>query len=97
MRVNPQINTQWWGQLDRKPTKAAGGETFRDRFLEALDQVNQAEKTADLAAQKLATGEADDLSEVMISAEQARLSLLLTLRLRNQAIDAYREIMRMQV
>jgi flagellar hook-basal body complex protein FliE len=37
------------------------------------------------------------LSDVIIAGEKARLSLELTLQLRNKAIEAYQEIMRMQI
>ncbi len=97
MRIVPQSDSRWWGHLQGVSTRPAEQNAFKDRFMSALNQVNQAQLDADGAAVRLATGEGNDLSEVMIATEKANLSLLLATRVRNQAIDAYREIMRMQV
>jgi flagellar hook-basal body complex protein FliE len=43
------------------------------------------------------SGEAVDLHEVMIAAEKARTSFDLLMEIRNKTVEAYREIMRMQV
>jgi len=99
MRVVPQVDRRWWGQLEQQqasPRPADDG-AFKARFYSALSEVNRAQLEADHAAERLTTGEANDLSEVMISSEKARLALLLATRIRSQAIDAYREIMRMQI
>jgi len=42
-------------------------------------------------------GEAVDLHEVMVAVEKAKTSFDLLMEIRNKALDAYREIMRMQV
>lgn len=76
---------------------AAGGVSFGDYLNNAINQVNDSQKAAELAHEKLATGEIDDVHSVMIAAEKANLALELTVQVRNKVLDAYQEIMRMQM
>jgi flagellar hook-basal body complex protein FliE len=71
--------------------------SFSQALREALGEVNRLQVEADQAARKLVTGEIKDLSEVTVAAEKANLALQLTIQVRNKAIEAYQEIMRMQV
>lgn len=70
-------------------------------FDEMLNNIIQeAESTAQVSAQmtdSLLAGEIDDLHSVTIAAEKADLSLNLVIQVRNKIVDAYNEIMRMQV
>jgi len=72
-----------------------------DRFGEALKnsiaEVNQAQVSADRAAEQIAAGETKDLHGAMIKLEEADISLRLMVQVRNKAVEAYQEIMRMQV
>jgi flagellar hook-basal body complex protein FliE len=77
-------------------TGAAGGD-FKNALSEALDRFEQvgdqnAESTFDLL-----TGNTDDLSNTMIASQKSELALGLTVAIRNKAVDAYKEIMNMQV
>ena len=45
----------------------------------------------------LAAGQVEDISQVVVAAEKADIALQLTLAVRNKAVEAYQEIMRMQV
>lgn len=74
-----------------------GGKSFADTLTDAVGQVNEAQKTANKAAQKLAAGQTDNIPEVMISAEKADIALKLMVQVRNKVIDAYHEVMKMQV
>lgn len=71
--------------------------SFSQVLREALAEVNRLQVEAEEAARKLVTGEISDISEVMVAAEKANLALQLTIQIRNKAIEAYQEIMRMQV
>jgi flagellar hook-basal body complex protein FliE len=62
-----------------------------------VTEVNNLQKEADAASEKLALGEISDIHEVGIATETAYLSLLLTVQIRNKILDAYHEVMRMQV
>lgn len=70
---------------------------FGEVLQKALQDVNTLQLEADEAAQRLAAGQADDLHTVAIIAEKANLALQLTLQVRNRILEAYQEIMRMQV
>jgi flagellar hook-basal body complex protein FliE len=47
--------------------------------------------------QELATGKSNNIHETMIAAEKADLSLRLMVQVRNKIIEAYQEVMKMQV
>ena len=80
------------------PEKAELNETsFGDTLKEAIEKVNTMQKEADLQMQALASGEQTNISEVMIATEKADIALKLMMSVRNKMIDAYQEIMKMQV
>ncbi|TWT27823.1 flagellar hook-basal body complex protein FliE [Planomicrobium sp. CPCC 101110] len=72
-------------------------EGFADIFKQALQDVNAAQKESDNKTKQLVTGEVNDVSEVMIAAQKASLSLELTVQVRNKVVEAYQEVMRMQL
>jgi len=72
-------------------------DSFSETLAQAMTDANALQKEAGNAVHKMVTGEATDLHEVMIAVEKARTSFDLLMEVRNKAIDAYREIMRMQV
>lgn len=70
---------------------------FADTLSDAIGKVNELSQEADVQMQKLATGENKNLAEVMITAEKANVAFKLMTQVRNKIIDAYQEIMKMQV
>lgn len=70
---------------------------FGDYLKNALDKVNQLQVDSDNYKKMLAVGELDNLHDVMIASEKANIALQLTMSIRNKVVDAYREIMRMQI
>jgi flagellar hook-basal body complex protein FliE len=72
-------------------------EGFTQIFGDALSKVNDLQNQTDVAIGKLATGESKGLHEVMISMEKSSISFQFLTQVRNKALDAYHEIMRMQV
>ncbi|NEX63024.1 flagellar hook-basal body complex protein FliE [Noviherbaspirillum sp. 17J57-3] len=73
------------------------GPEFSRLFLDQISAVNDKLSGADHAVQMLATGEAPSLHDVMIRLEEARLSFQLLAQVRNRLLEAYQEVMRMQV
>lgn len=69
---------------------------FSNILSDALKQVNETQVQADESTQKLVLGEVDDIHQVMLDMEQAKLSLQLTVQVRNKLVEAYQEISRMQ-
>ena len=76
------------------PAKAAGG--FGEALNGAVQKVSDAENHADNLLQKLARGEDVELHQVTIAATEAALSVQLMVAVRDQAVEAYTQIMNMQ-
>ena len=71
--------------------------SFKTIFGDALNNYIGAENQVDQDIYKLSIGETDDLHNLMINTKKAEMSLDLFLQLRNKALDAYNEVMRMGV
>jgi len=83
----------------QRPNNSASaiGAKFSEALKNSVDAVNEAQVSADNAAQQVAAGGAKNLHEAMIKLEEADISMRLMVQIRNKALDAYQEIMRMQV
>jgi len=81
--------------------KTAPIQQMSDKFGQMLKtsiaEVNQAQISANKAAEQIAAGETKNLHGTMIKLEEADISLRLMVQVRNKAVEAYQEIMRMQV
>lgn len=86
-------------RIKAEPTASSkdAGPTFADTLKEAIGSVNQLSLDADRKAQELSTGKTDDIAGVMMAAEKADIALRAMVQVRNKIIDAYQEIMKMQV
>jgi len=73
------------------------GDRFGEALKNSIAEVNQAQVSADRGAEQIAAGETKDLHGAMIKLEEADISLRLMVQVRNKAVEAYQEIMRMQV
>lgn len=82
--------------LTQSPDGAAGGAS-KSSFQNGLDAVSKSLSAADGAASQVATGTATDLHQVTVAATKAQLGVELTVAMRNKAVEAYQEIMRMSV
>ncbi|MEF9934234.1 MAG: flagellar hook-basal body complex protein FliE [Clostridium sp.] len=69
---------------------------FGDFVKDALNKVNDKMIKSDDLTQKAILGQVDNVHEVLVAAEEARLSLELTVQIRNKIVEAYQEINRMQ-
>lgn len=70
---------------------------FGSFLKDSIDKVNETQVRSDMMAQKLARGENVELHEVMIASQKASITLTATMEIRNKVIEAYQEVMRMQV
>jgi flagellar hook-basal body complex protein FliE len=80
--------------------KGPGGaqkEDFNTHLKNALGEVNDLQQKADQAIQQLVGEGKGDLQETMIALEKADVSFRLMMQIRNKVLDAYQEIMRIQV
>lgn len=71
--------------------------SFQDVMNENLKKVSQLQNEAAELGDQLAAGEDVNLHDVMIAGQEADVALRLTVQLRNQALEAYREIIRMPI
>jgi flagellar hook-basal body complex protein FliE len=68
-----------------------------DHLKSGLEEVNSMQKKSDAMAMNIASGKSENLHETMIAATQAEISFNLMVQLRNRALEAYQEVMRMPV
>jgi flagellar hook-basal body complex protein FliE len=81
------------------PTISSGGTaaTSGSAFTDTLNGVTNLTGTADKLAEGVATGSLTDVHQFTAAAAKAQLGVQLTVAVRNRAVEAYQEIMRMQV
>ena len=72
-------------------------EDFAKLLKKFIADVNNDLHASSTAQEKLLKGNVDDMVSIMTTIEKADISLRLVTEIRNKAIDAYQEIMRMQV
>lgn len=75
--------------------RAAGG--FEEVLARAIRQVEDFRLDADQKLERFLAGEGEDLHSVALAAQQAELAFELFLQIRNKVVQAYQEVMRMQV
>ncbi len=80
-----------------KLNKSKGKGNFADILKQAIDRVNELQKRAEKLTDDFAEGRISNIHEVIIEAEKASLALRLTVEVRNRIVEAYRDIMRMQI
>ena len=87
--------------LPNRPAQAGQPASALDSFGqilgEAIDSLQQKEGAANQAVTRLASGQEIELHQVMLAMQEADIAFQLALQVRNKLVDAYQEIMRMQV
>ena len=77
-------------------TSVSGAADFASALGGAVDGLQQAQATSDQLNIKAVTGSLDDIHDATIAATRAEVTLELFSTVRNKAVDAFNEIMRMQ-
>lgn len=76
----------------------AGGTDFSKVLQSTLEQVNQAQQSAQKMTEDFASGQSNvNLQDVMINLQKANLSFQQMVQVRNKLVTAYNDIMNMQV
>ena len=78
-------------------TADAAGNGFGDMVGKAINSLESTQSNADNLATQAATGQLQDVQQYMVASTEANLSTELTVAVRNKAVDAFNEIMRMGV
>jgi flagellar hook-basal body complex protein FliE len=89
-------------QMDAAPAlslvqPAASTPGFGQMVTQGLQDVNQQLMTSQTQLQQLALGDVQNLHQTMIGLEQARLSFQLLMQVRGRLLEAYQDVMKMQV
>ncbi|HHU90014.1 MAG TPA: flagellar hook-basal body complex protein FliE [Clostridiaceae bacterium] len=71
--------------------------SFKDIMMDALNNVNALEQESAGITEDFISGRTDNIHSVLIAAEKASISLQFIMEVRNKVIEAYQEIMRMQI
>ncbi|MGQ9657533.1 MAG: flagellar hook-basal body complex protein FliE [Fimbriimonadales bacterium] len=86
-----------WLQTPATPSERAPYADFGKMLGNIIGQVNDAQQHAANLAQRFARGEPVDEQTLVLAMERASLAFQMTLQVRNKVLDAYQEIMRLQV
>lgn len=81
--------------MPEQPAAPAPG--FAAWMEQGLTSLNTQLVTAEQGVQKLASGTAENLHDVMLQLEQARLAMQVAAQVRSRIVEAYQDVMRMQV
>jgi len=68
-----------------------------DTLVSQIAGVNEQMQVNTQAVQSVALGQTDNLHQVMMNLERTKLNFDLLLQVRNKVLDAYQELMRMQI
>ncbi|WP_434304785.1 flagellar hook-basal body complex protein FliE [Clostridium botulinum] len=71
--------------------------SFSEVLKDKLDGVNEKQVKADNSTQSFIKGEEIDIHNVMLNAEEAKMSMELAVQVRNKLVEAYQELSRMQL
>ncbi len=74
-----------------------GNPSFAELLAKSLNDVNNLQIAADNAIKEIATGKMDNIQDAVMAIEKADISMRLLLEVKNKAVQAYNQIMNMQV
>ena len=84
-------------QINDNKQKINNSKSFQDLLKANIKKANNMQLKADQLTEDFVLGKTDNIHQVMIASEKAETSMKLTLAVQNKVIDAYKEIMRLQV
>jgi flagellar hook-basal body complex protein FliE len=77
--------------------RSSGGADFASVLASSLDNLQGTQSKADSLALQAATGDLKDVHDYMIASNEASLATSMVVTIKNKAVDAFNEIMRMPV
>ncbi len=83
--------------LEKTNTDSSFSMPFSDCLKQALNNTNDLLIESDRLADDFAAGRTDNIHQVTLAAEKADIALQFTMQIRSKILDAYSEIMRMQI
>jgi flagellar hook-basal body complex protein FliE len=91
------VVTSQTGQMLASPIDATRSTSTFESLVAGIQDLNAKMATNQQAMESLAVGDTQELHRVIMSMESAKLSFDLALQIRNKVLDAYQELMRMQI
>lgn len=95
--MNINSISQIGSDITKSTSKASSGNMFEDILENAIKNANETDLVNKAEVTKLLSGNVDDLHTPMIAMEKAEIALQFSVQIRNKMLDAYNEIMRMQI
>lgn len=83
--------------LARSVREAGKTQSFGEFLKSAIDNVNELQNQSDVQIRKFLAGEGPDIHTVILAVNKADLSFQLMMQIRNKLVQAYQELMRIQV
>lgn len=77
--------------------KEISGSSFEDVFKESLDKLNDKQVEANDITNEFVSGGDVEVHEMILSMEEAKMSLELAIQVRNKVVDAVKELTNMQL
>lgn len=99
----PEIGTRRAGEIDPRelrtfvPRSPEPATSFKDVLSRTVGEVQRLQTEADNSIRQLVSGDVKDVTETMVAIEKADLSFQTMMAVRNKIVQAYEEVMRMQV
>jgi flagellar hook-basal body complex protein FliE len=86
-----------FGTKDSSATSASKDSGFLNLLEDGIKEVNQQIKASEKASMDLVSGRSSNIHETMLAVSRAEIGFNMLVQLRNKALEAYQEVMRMQV
>lgn len=97
MKINNTINTLQSFTKPKIDIPQNDNEGFSKALSGYINSVNHSKNVAEEGISALATGKTENISKTVLDIQKADVEMQLTLAIRNKLVEAYKEIMRMQV
>ncbi|MFN0118783.1 MAG: flagellar hook-basal body complex protein FliE [Elusimicrobiota bacterium] len=97
IHISPKVTEAGVPNLKPVDNSSSNQISFNHLFSEIIDQTNNNITDADKTVKDFVQGKIDNPHEVMIRLEEAHLALQFTVQMRNKVVEAYQELMRMQL
>ncbi len=85
------------GEFPELTESSSSPKSFGDFLTDSIAKVNHIQQDANVAMQRLASGESKNIHETLLAVERADIAFKQMNQIRLKVIDAYKEIMKMQV
>ncbi len=93
--LNLSIQRNQYSMLNQNNIENA--ESFKDILSNSIAEADKLYQVTEADTQALLSGEVDNIAQVMVNSTKSELALNMVVQVRNKVVEAYNEIVRMQV